>query len=246
MTLRVLVAHETDTIRDAALRVVRDAGYEAVGVAEGESARTLLFAKPYPVALVVDVGLPKRLGYELVEDIRERGLPTRVVLVASVYSKTAYKRRPTSLYGADDYVEQHHIFDQLAPKLAKLITSPGAPHAPEPRDVHGPLTPAERAEADRVKSAGERRLAFRFASREDGIERARRLARLIVADVVLYNGAAVEDGLTNGDLATRIAPDLAAGRELFALRVPPELVDEEDYIGAALDEFVRTREQGRT
>ncbi len=241
--MRVLVAHETDTIRDAALRVVREAGYEAVGVAEGESARTLLFAEPYPAALVVDVGLPKRLGYELVEDIRERGLPTRVVLVASVYSKTAYKRRPTSLYGADDYVEQHHIFDQLPAKLARLLPAP----RPVPdRDVHGPLTPDERAEHDRVKSAGEGRLAFRYATRAEGIERARRLARLIVADLVLYNGAAVEEGLAAGDLPRRIAGDLAAGRELFALRVPAELVDEEDYIGAALDEFVRARgEQGR-
>ena len=49
-----------------------------------------------------------------------------VILIASVFNKTAYKRTPHSLYGADDYVEQHHIPDMLPVKLARLIGLPRA------------------------------------------------------------------------------------------------------------------------
>jgi CheY-like chemotaxis protein len=253
--IRVVVAHEADAIREAAMRVVRDVGYQAIGVAEGESAHVLLLSSPHPAALVVDVGLPRRLGYELVEDIRRAELPTRTILIASVYSKTAYKRRPSSLYGADDYVEQHHIPDQLAPKLVRLVPPlGGAPsrlcrsggaegHEAPLIDVHDPyhLTQEQRAELAQIRAAGEGRLAFPHTTREESFERARRLARLIVADVILYNGAAVEAGLERGDLADRIAADLYAGRELFAKRVPPEIAADRDFIGAALTEFIASR-----
>lgn len=240
MSDRVIVAHETEAIREAALRVVREAGYEGVGVADGESARALVTSPPHPAAIVVDVGLPRVMGYELCEEIRRRALPVRVVLVASVYSKTAYKRRPTTLYGADDYVEQHHIPDQLALKLARLVP---APRPPPPRDVHDPfaLTPAERAEVETIRRQGEGRLAFSYGSREEALERARRLARLVVADALLYNGESVERGLFEGDLERRLERDLEACRELLALRVPAEIAAGHDFIGAALAEFVASR-----
>jgi DNA-binding response OmpR family regulator len=245
---RVIVAHEEEALREAALRVVREAGHEGIGVADGVSARALVISPPHPVALVVDVGLPGVLGYELVDEIRRRALPTRVVLVASVFSKTAYKRRPTTLYGADDYVEQHHIPDQLPEKLARLLN--GVKQEKTTADVHDPasLSAQQRSEIDHIRRAGEGRLMFRYGSREEAVDRARRLARVILADVVLYNGTAVEEGMRAADplaeLALRLRRDLDEGRELLALRVPPEIVHGEDFIGAALAEFVRAKAGG--
>jgi CheY-like chemotaxis protein len=243
---RVVVAHEAEAIREAALRVVRDVGFEGVGVADGESARVLVLSPPYPAALVVDVALPAVLGYKLCEEIRSHGVPTRVVLVASVYSKTAYKRRPSSLYGADDYVEQHHIPDQLAPKLLRLVPMVHGGHA-APHDVHNlsSLTLLERSTVENIRSAGEGRMAFRYATYEEGIARARRLARLILSDVILYNGALIDEGIRNGDLETRLGTDLDTGRELFALRVPAEIASVEDFLGAALAEFVAVKTSGK-
>jgi hypothetical protein len=43
------------------------------------------------------------------------------VLLSSVYDMRRYKRTPTNLYGADDYIEKHHIPDFLVNKLRKLI-----------------------------------------------------------------------------------------------------------------------------
>jgi DNA-binding response OmpR family regulator len=231
---RIVVAHESEAIREAALRVVREAGWEGIAVADGDSAHALIVSPPPAAALVVDVGLPKRLGYELVDDIRVRGLSTRVVLIASVYSKTAYKRAPTRLYGADDYVEQHHIPDKLHEKLAKLLPSPNPPVA---RDVHSwaQLTPEERKEVEQIRRAGEARLDLGDLPRDEAIARARRVARLIVADVVLYASA--------GD-ASRLTADLAAARELFAQRMPPELAAGQDFIGEAYGAYVASKDAG--
>ena len=60
---------------------------------------------------------------------RLRGKPslsdTGIILIASVFQHTRYKRAPTSLYGADDYVEKHHIRDRLLEKITRLLP-PGA------------------------------------------------------------------------------------------------------------------------
>jgi CheY-like chemotaxis protein len=230
----VIVAHEAEAIREAALRIVREAGYRTAAVEDGHGALALLEGGEIPAALIVDVALPGRLGYELCEDIRQRGLSTRVILVASVYSRTAYKRKPTSLYGADDYVEQHHIPDKLGPKLARLVPAP----RPQPeRDIHDAtnLTSVERAEIKTIRTAGEDRL-------EPAHEDLQSIARVIVADVLLYSGRAVEEGIRAGDLAERLGHDLVVARDLFE-RQAGRPSSPHDYIGEALAEFVATRKQ---
>jgi CheY-like chemotaxis protein len=247
---RVVVAHEADDLRDAALRVVREMGLEGVGVADGESARALVLAQPPPAALVVDVGLPRVLAYQLVDDVRAAGVPMGVILVASVYSRTAYKRRPSSLHGADDYVEQHHVPDQLGEKLLRLLPPGTITAAAEAaaslaarHPVHGAGggLPGQREENERIRKAGEGRLAFRYATPEEAMARARKLAEVIVADLLLYAGAEVDRARTRAELERLLGNDLAAGRDLLALRVPPEVASAHDYVGAALDAYVNAR-----
>jgi CheY-like chemotaxis protein len=249
---RIVVAHEADDLRDAALRVVRGLGLEGVGVADGESARALVLASPPPAALVVDVGLPRVLAYQLVDEVRAAGLPLGVILIASVYSRTAYKRRPASLHGADDYVEQHHLPDQLGEKLLRLLppgTTTPAAHAAAAAAAAHPVhaggsngaPPGLREESERIRKAGEGRLAFRYATPEEAMARARKLAEVIVADLLLYAGAEVDRARTRTELEGLLGTDLAAGRDLLALRVPAEIAAAHDYVGAALDAYVDAR-----
>lgn len=237
--LRVVIAHSETAIRDSAMAVARTAGYEVVGVADGESARILLHSRPAPAALVVDVALPDVLGYELCEEVHRERLATKVILIASVYSKTAYKRRPSSLYGASDYVEQHHIVDQLADKLGHVLR----------REEPGPLEVARRRrlsatgehKALKIREAGEARLAFRYKNRGEAVERAKGLARLLVADLALYCGEAIETWRAaggTGELPAELAADVEEGRRLYELRVPPEIASEHDFFGEALREFL--------
>jgi CheY-like chemotaxis protein len=224
----ILVAHESETIREVIRRLLEGVGWEVRTVTDGRTAVSALAGAP--LALVLDVAVGGTLAYEVVEESRKLTPHTRIVLIASIYNRTGYKRRPTSLYGADDYVEQHHIPDSLVGKLAKLIGSPPRPDRPPPQHVETP-------EGKAIRVAGEARLEP-VSSRE--LERARRLARLIVADIALYNGDALEkarDGGDHAELEARLRLDLEEGRLLFDLRVPEEVRKQRDFIGEALDEL---------
>ncbi|MGZ3426904.1 MAG: response regulator [Polyangia bacterium] len=248
----IIVAHESDTIREAIRRLCADAGYEVHAVAEGEAALRALDARP--AALVLDVALPKVHAYEVVEEVKRRAPNTRIVLVASIYNRTGYKRRPTSLYGADDYVEQHHIPDALLVKLERLIgPAPRAvelppPHVLPPEGVEIRDAAAAR-EAALPSSNGEKSApAAKTQGLPNMIERAERLARLIVADIALYNGDALDAADHHGhelELEARLRMDLEEGRLLFDLRVPAEVRRTRDFIAEALAEIRHQRRAGR-
>ena len=235
----VVVAHESEAIREAIRRLCADAGYSVHAVGEGRAVLAALERRP--AALVLDVALPAVHAYEIVEEVKRRAPETRVVLVASIYNRTGYKRRPTSLYGADDYVEQHHIPDALLVKLERLI-------GPAPRAVELPPPHAMTPEAVEIRDAGEGRLAAPSVSNMPNlVERAQRLARLIVADIALYNGDALDAADHHGheaELEARLRLDLEEGRLLFDLRVPAEVRRTRDFIGEALAEIRQQRRAG--
>lgn len=225
----ILVAHDSDTIREVIRRLLDGAGWAVTAVADGRAAVAALDAAPE--ALVLDVAVGGVLAYQVVEEVKRRGLPTRIVLVASIYNRTGYKRQPTSLYGADDYVEQHHIPDSLVLKLARLLGPPPRPQ-PQPQPTPHAATPEGRS----IRVAGEERLDRPISPQ--AIERAERLARLIVADIALYNGDAIDHAARVDDtteLDARLRLDLEEGRLLFDLRVPPEVRRTRDFIAEALD-----------
>ena len=191
---RVLFAHERRAIARAVEKVLGAHGFDVSTVPDGNGAKRALEAESFD-GLVVDVALPGIPGYELTGVARQRGVAA-VVLVASVYRRTSYKRRPTRLYGADDYVEIHHLGDQLPEKLRKHLGLPPAP-------LQGKVS---RMVADELQDEGDSR--FDSGSVE-------RLASLIVADVILYNGDVMAEGLGPAEAAQRLAGDLEGARELL-------------------------------
>ena len=238
----IVVAHESEAIREAICRLCADAGYAVHPVGDGSAALAAIARQP--AALVLDVALPAVHAYEIVEEAKRRAPGTRIVLVASIYNRTGYKRRPTSLYGADDYVEQHHIPDSLLVKIERLI-------GPAPRAVALPPPHLLTPEGEEIRDAGVERLSALPAdveAKSKVVERAERLARLIVADIALYNGDALDAADHHGhelELEARLRLDLEEGRLLFDLRVPAEVRRTRDFIAEALAEIRHQRRVGQ-
>ncbi len=202
---RILFAHERRGVTRAVQRVLEREGFSFEHVVDGDRCAARLAEQRWD-GLVVDVALPKRAGYELVEVSRELS-PEHgarvVVLVASVYRRTSYKRRPTTLYGADDYVEIHHLCDSLPRKLYEHLGVPPAP-------------PAERTQGEAraaLRREGDRRLQH---------DDHQRLATLIVADMALYNGDTLQGARDLQSAEAAVAPDLDIARQLFAQVVHAE------------------------
>lgn len=197
---RILFAHERRGVARAVRRVLEREGFVFTYVADGPSCIERLSRERWD-GLVVDVALPGAAGYELVELARSAGPDAGaqvVVLVASVYRRTSYKRQPTRLYGADDYVEIHHLCDSLPRKLYEHLGLPAAP----------PVEPVEAQAREALRVEGDTRMEEPQADHQ-------RLATLIVADMVLYNGDAIHAAHDLAEATAAVRPDLDIARELF-------------------------------
>lgn len=69
---------------------------------------------------------------------------------------------------------------------------------------------------------------------KDPHERARRLARLIVGDIVLYNQEKILDGIKNDTLFQVLEEVLAEGRRYYDKNVDPWVAAETDYFNQAI------------
>lgn len=72
-------------------------------------------------------------------------------------------------------------------------------------------------------------------------EAAKRLARIIMSDIALYNQRAVEEGVRNGTIDEVLRDEIDEGKKLYEGRVPSEIVSSTDYYRAAIDEFVKRK-----
>lgn len=70
---------------------------------------------------------------------------------------------------------------------------------------------------------------------------AKRLARIIISDIALYNQRAIEDGIRNGTVYELLRDEIEEGKKLYESRVPAEISSSTDYYREAIDEFIRKR-----
>jgi CheY-like chemotaxis protein len=148
----VLVAHDSEVVRNSITSVLVDAGFAVDSAVDGKEALRKV-AEIKPRAMVLDVGLPGIYGFELCERLKgsQETSDIKIVLLSSVYDKRRYKRTPVTLYGADDYIEKHHIPDLLPLKLRKLIFPDEFSAPPNPGDGHTELPEMARPPAREFK-----------------------------------------------------------------------------------------------
>jgi len=181
----VVVAHESPAVCATVGRVLEEAGYTARYVHDGARAIAAFDSSlpDRPAALVLDVGIPEVMAFQVCQVLKQRpDASPHVVLLASVFERTRYKRRPTSLHGADGYVELHHVPDRLGPLIHDLMGHTQMP-------VMRPHLPVERARAEVLRPSHDP---------PPDTEAARALARRLVSDVALYHEASILKGMKRG------------------------------------------------
>ena len=245
--LRVLIAHSDKDLCQAVADILSREGLDGRICHDGHQALATLQQGDAQVA-VIDVALPGLLAFELIEQVRREPKlqDLRVILLSSVYNKMAYKRTPSSLYGADDYIEKHHIPDDLVPKIHRLVTK-ASPSANAGGDATGVTVgadcPTEPGYLDSMNTkiqAAEQR-ETQGAGADEGREKARRLARIIVTDIALYNQDRVDEGLRSGRFYDLLASEIAEGKRLFLERHPAGSEAPLAVLEEAFEAFIRRR-----
>ena len=118
---KIVVAHDGDSVLKLVESILTEEGYQVICESEGIAA-VVAIEREKPFLVILDVALPRIYGFEICDRLKNspESNEIKVILLAAIYDKTRYKREPVSLYGADDYIEKHHIQDSIAKKVKRL------------------------------------------------------------------------------------------------------------------------------
>ena len=116
--MRVLVVEDDQVVGDAVQRALSRDGYAADHVDTAERAKAALHAETFDLA-IVDIGLPREDGLQLVRDLRRRG---RNVPVLMLTARDGLSDRVNALdLGADDYLTKPFQVAELLARCRALV-----------------------------------------------------------------------------------------------------------------------------
>ena len=116
--MRILLVEDDALLGDGLRAGLRQLGFQVDWVRDGEAAERELRAEPYAAA-VLDLGLPKRDGMDVLAAVRRAGVTLPVLVLTA---RDAVPERIRGLdHGADDYVVKPVDLHELAARLRALV-----------------------------------------------------------------------------------------------------------------------------
>ncbi|MEW6108076.1 MAG: response regulator [Nitrospirota bacterium] len=246
---KILIAHSNPAITEKVSSILAAQGYKIITSGDGIDAMVKAL-KEYPFLSIVEVVLPKIYGFEVCKRLKSRPetKEMKFILITSVYDKTKYRREPSSLYGADEYIEDHNLSAELIEKVTRL-RGPSEEKTgesiqpsikkPEPRQQE--IT--EKTSADVGPAIKDKIAPPETKPSDEQIERAGRLARTIINDIYLYNSAKVEESIRNNNFYIVFSTELNEGKKLYDNRIPPETRAKGDFFAEAIENFLSSKKK---
>ncbi|MCP4008676.1 MAG: response regulator transcription factor [Proteobacteria bacterium] len=116
--MRLLLVEDEPVLRDQLANRLRQDGYAVDTAIDGEEG--LFYAAEYPIDLaIVDLGLPKISGIELIQQLRKQGKDVPVLILTA---RNKWQDKVEGLEsGADDYLAKPFHYEELAARVKALI-----------------------------------------------------------------------------------------------------------------------------
>ncbi len=115
--MRILIAEDDQVLADGLLRTLRVNGYAVDHVASGSEADAALSTQEFDL-LILDLGLPRLHGFEVLKKLRGRGSATPVLILTAADS---VEQRVKGLdLGADDYMAKPFSLQELEARVRAL------------------------------------------------------------------------------------------------------------------------------
>ena len=115
--MRILVAEDDLSLAEGLLQSLRQAGYAVDCAKDGDEAEAALEANEFDL-LILDLGLPKKSGLEVLKRLRSRSSKVPVLILTA---RDSLSDRVTGLdAGADDYLAKPFELAELAARVRAL------------------------------------------------------------------------------------------------------------------------------
>jgi DNA-binding response OmpR family regulator len=178
---RILVVEDSLDIAEGLQRSLEYDGY-TVSLATKAAHALAVATSDKPELIVLDLGLPDKDGYEVLRELRERGVMTPV-LILSARREEADKLQGFRL-GADDYVTKPFSILELMARISALLRRAG----PAPAPAAAPGANGGTPDAPKAGPLSDDALRERYALTARQIEVVRLLA----------------EGCSNAEIASRL------------------------------------------
>ena len=246
---KALIAHSNPSIVENIRTLLAGQGYTTLTSADGIDAMVKAL-KELPCLGIIEVALPKIYGFEVCKRLKSRPetKEMKLILVPSIYDKTKYRREPVSLYGADDYIEEHDLSTKLIDAIKRIQSgAPAETEAPQQKSPVSTSPDISSAEKKPQPALGQPEASATKVSTEvkedEMTEKARRLARTIMNDIYLYNSAKVDEAVRQDKFYAVFAAEVKEGKKLYENRIPQETRDKADFYREAIDNFLAAKKK---
>jgi two-component system OmpR family response regulator len=116
--MRILLIEDDLKLASFILKGFKEAGFAVDHCADGEDGLHMALSEPYDAA-IVDIMLPKRDGFSLIDELRRRKITTPVIILSA---KRSVEDRIKGLQtGSDDYLVKPFSFAELLARVQALI-----------------------------------------------------------------------------------------------------------------------------
>lgn len=121
--MRILLAEDERDMNMLITKILKKEGYSVDSCFDGEEASEYLRGADYDAA-ILDIMMPKKDGYRVVEELRGRGSEIPVIFLTA---KDGIQDRVKGLdIGADDYLIKPFDFDELLARIRAMTRRRGA------------------------------------------------------------------------------------------------------------------------
>lgn len=215
----LLIADEPRAFRDFLRKTLEEMGCRVIVVDDGYGVEQALRQPRKPHLIFMNVVLKHTMGFILCEKIKSNPdyQTIKVVLIGAIFRIDRFRRDPSNLYGADDYIEEIIVKQDLQERVKKLLGV----------DIRQPL------QRD-------------FTSPNDVVDHARRLARIILSDIIIYNQGKVDESIQKDAFFTELGEELQEGKKYFREKIPSDRSEINEIFDQTISDYVKRRKRELT